>query len=75
MPSTASRLSAEMQISTSLVSLASAILFGVNWRNLSCVSSIAWDRIREDMHEAVLSQIYEAVGAKKNEQFIMAPAC
>ena len=38
----ASRLSAEMQISTSLVACASAIFFGVNWANLSWVSSITW---------------------------------
>ena len=54
--STPSRLSAEMQISTSLVVFASAIFLGVNWRNLSCVSSIAWMVSEKTMQEAVSSQ-------------------
>jgi hypothetical protein len=54
--STASRLSAERQISTSLEVLASAIFFGVNWRNLSWVSSMAWMVSENTMQEAVSSQ-------------------
>ena len=54
--STSSRLSAETQMSTSLACFASAIGLGVNWRNLSWVSSMAWIVSENTMHEAVLSQ-------------------
>ena len=56
MLSTSSRLSAEMQISTSLVVRASAIAFGVNCRNLSWVSSITWMVSEKTMPEAVASE-------------------
>ena len=55
MSSTSSRLSAEMQISTSLVSCASAIGLGVNCRNLSWVSSITWMVSEKTMQAAVSS--------------------
>ena len=54
--STASRLSAEMQIRTSLEVCASAILFGVNWRNLSWVSSMVWMVSENTMQDAVWSE-------------------
>jgi hypothetical protein len=51
--STAARLSQEMQISTSLVSCASAIRLGVNCRNLSWVSSMTWIVSDRTMQAAV----------------------
>ena len=53
--STAARLSAEMQSSTSLTVLASAIALGVNCRNLSWVSSITWMVSENTMQEPVPS--------------------
>ena len=56
MASTSSRLSADRQISTSLVARASAIALGVNWRNLSWVSSMTW-MVSETTMQAPVSSL------------------
>ena len=56
MPSTASRLSAERQSSTSVVVRVSAICLTVNCRNLSCVSSITLMASENSIMAAVSSQ-------------------
>jgi hypothetical protein len=54
--STASRLSADRHSITSQEPFASTIFFEVNWRNFSCVSSIAKIVSENTMQDAVSSQ-------------------